>query len=176
MNKIMFLLGCLTTSFLAYGQDSLFEAVDGESYLKLEFLPLCSVEGQVIFQVTNTSGQLLLVDSAFVDVETYDAHRSGIRLTHFTEEVDYSDPATRSRGGAYSENDWTPLEVGEVVQHKIDFRDYAVLPVDTSLQYMPIFNGKPIRMITTVEGKKVTLFKSVIDDTFSDQFGSECWK
>jgi hypothetical protein len=153
---------------------SLYETVTDEQYLRLEFLPLCTNEGQVIFQITNVSGQKLLVDPAFMEVDKYDAHRFGVDLVNLTSSGNY--PKMTSKANAGGQDDWYPMEAGEVIQHKIDFREYAVSPLDTSDQYMPAFNGMPIRMITTVEGKKITMFKGVFDTTLTSQFGPECWK
>ncbi|MCT7941560.1 hypothetical protein [Shewanella holmiensis] len=153
---------------------SLYEKVTDEQYLKLEFLPLCTSEGQTIFQITNVSGQKLLVDPAFMEVDKYDAHRFGVDLVNLT--ISDSYPKMTSKANAGGQGDWYPMEAGEVIQHKIDFREYAISPLDTSAQYMPAFNGMPIRMITTLEGKKVTMFKGVFDTTFSSQFGPGCWK
>ncbi len=154
--------------------NSLYEKVTDEQYLKLVFLPLCTSEGQTIFQITNVSGQKLLVDPAFMETAKYDANRFGIDLVNLSNNENY--PKMTSKAHPGDQHDWYPMEAGEVVQHKIDFRDYAVTPLDTSFQYLPAFNGMPIRMITTLEGKKVTMFKSVFDSTLSSQFGPECWK
>ncbi|QYJ90483.1 hypothetical protein [Shewanella halotolerans] len=167
---------CLFMAHFARAEEKLFETVTDESYLKLEFLPLCSTEGQVIFQITNTSGQLLLIDPAFADPISYDAHSAGVSLSHVTESTDYFDPKIRGKAKLKSQYDWYPLGVGEIIQHKIDFRDYTTDTIDQTLQYMPTFNGMPIRMITSLESKKVTMFKSVIDVTLNDQFGPDCWK
>jgi hypothetical protein len=153
---------------------ALYEKVTDEQYLRLEFLPLCTNEGQTIFQITNVSGQKLLVDPAFMEVDKYDAHRFGIDLVNLTNSDSY--PKMTSKANAGGQHNWYPLEAGEVIQHKIDFREYAVSAIDTSVQYMPAFNGMPIRMITTVEGKEVTMFKGIFDSTLSSQFGPECWK
>ncbi|MEZ9142368.1 MULTISPECIES: hypothetical protein [unclassified Shewanella] len=153
---------------------SLYEKVTDEQYLKLEFLPLCTNEGQTIFQITNVSGQKLLVDPAFMEVDKYDAHRFGVDLVNLN--ISESYPKMTSKANAGGQGDWYPMETGEVIQHKIDFREYAISPLDTSVQYMPAFNGMPIRMITTIEGKKVTMFKGVFDTTLSSQFGYDCWK
>ncbi len=169
-------LVCLFMTCSVQSQEKLFETITDETYLKLEFIPLCSAEGQVIFQITNMSGQKLLVDPAFMDVIAYDAHRAGISLSHVTESMDSFDPKITGKVQIQSQYDWYPMEVGDIIQHKIDFREYAVSPIGTSLQYMPTFNGMPIRMVTTLDGKKVTMFKSVIDVSLNDQFGPECWK
>ncbi|OBT08072.1 hypothetical protein A9267_10115 [Shewanella sp. UCD-FRSSP16_17] len=169
---INILIFCVVSSMLSAA--SLYEKVTDEQYLKLEFLPLCTSEGQTIFQITNVSGQKLLVDPAFMEVDKYDAHRFGIDLVNLT--ISDSYPKMTSKAYVGGQGDWYPMEAGEVIQHKIDFREYAVSPLDTSAQYMPAFNGMPIRVITTIEGKKVTMFNGVFDTTFSSQFGPECWK
>jgi hypothetical protein len=154
--------------------DSMFEVADNGDYLHLEFLPLCTNEGQTIFQITNVSGQDLLVDPAFMEIEKYDAMRFGIQLDILDSTA--PPPKMTNKITAEGQYGWFPMAAGTVIQHKIDFRDYAVSPLDTSLWYLPSFNGMPIRIITTIDGKKITMFDSVLDTTLSDKFGPECWK
>ena len=174
MRRLLIILISIIIVPIALSADSLFKAVTNEKYLALEFLPLCTSEGQTIFQLTNVSGQKLLVDPAFMDIDKFDANRFGIDLVNLTNVGD--DPRLSSKASPEGQNNWYPMEAGEVVQHKIDFREYGESALDTSVVYLPAFNGMPIRMITTLDGQKVTLFRSVLDRTYANKFGPECWK
>jgi hypothetical protein len=167
------ILKCLAFVFFVFNPLQAEEFDQSSRYISAEILPLCNGNGQIILQLTNVSGQDLLIDPRYMLPSQFDAHNLGLYLGV----VDgVFIPTKRLQREEVSSDRLYPLAMGESVQHEVDFRDYIQIPLDYSLQYAPILNGAVINIITIKEGKRVVAFMDTLDEYESDIFGPECWK
>ncbi|MPY24323.1 hypothetical protein [Shewanella sp. YLB-07] len=144
------------------------------SYISVDIAPICSQQGQITLSFTNVSGQDLLVDPYYMDKSKFDPIYAGLSLYTVIEGPSLN--ITYKTKPNYEEFDWYVLAAGATVEHTVDFRDYSTKTFDETVQYVPLFSGNNIDIITTQEGKKISLFMNTDDAHESDIFGPECWK
>ncbi|MBQ4890463.1 hypothetical protein J8L86_11445 [Shewanella sp. MMG014] len=141
-------------------------------YISVDILPLCTDNGQIILEYTNTSDQDLLVDPRFLDSELFDAHNAGISIGYYDGE---SIRTKRLKPEHYYGSNWFPLSVGQSVRHEIDLRDYAEDSIDYGQLVYPVYSGANIKIITVDEGQEVYLTVNTYDDYENDAIEPECF-
>lgn len=164
--SLVFLTLCFSGSSLAIEVD------DDSNFLIVDILPLCTEEGQIVIELTNVSGQDLLVDPRYLDDELFDAHNLGLSAYY----IDGDRIRTNRLQNSYTGKDLILFPVGESVRHKIDLRDYAKESIKFDEDVYPLFSALNVVIITTGEDRKVHVYAYTDDDYESDVIKPECWK
>ncbi len=104
-----------------------------ESYLKVDFLPICNAEGQFKISFSNISPEVLLVENQYFKSDSFGKSDWGLSI--YTADTGEDLNLKKPRNRVPDPKSYFRLEAGQSIEHTIDLRLWARSAVDTSKSY-----------------------------------------